>query len=36
MIFDLLTGLAIYLLGVLVGGMAGLPPIGRHRDERPI
>jgi hypothetical protein len=36
MIFDLLTGLAIYLLGVVVGGMAGLPPVGHDRHERPI
>jgi hypothetical protein len=36
MLFDLLTGLAIYVLGVVVGIWAGPPPVGRHRDERPI
>jgi hypothetical protein len=36
MIFDLLFGTAIYLFGVVVGMLAGPPPVGRHRDERPI
>lgn len=36
MLFDLLAGLAIYLLGVVVGTMAGPPPAGHDRDERLI
>jgi hypothetical protein len=35
-IFDLLIGLIFYLAGVVVGMLAGPPPVGRHRDERPI
>jgi hypothetical protein len=36
MIFDLVTGLAIYMLGFVVGSMAGLSPVGHDRHERPI
>jgi hypothetical protein len=35
-LFDLLFGTAIYLFGVVVGMLAGPPPVGRRRDERSI
>jgi hypothetical protein len=36
MLFDLLFGIAMYIMGVVVTVWAGPPPVGRHRDERPI
>jgi hypothetical protein len=36
MLFDLLFGVVMYLMGVVVTIWAGPPPVGRNRDERRI